>query len=392
MIVITGKWDWLLDEMKGINIISKLPLILKFVKGRVKGPDDITKCTMCPNMCRHVCPVGIVDGSETTSPSGKSRIGFLLEKKLLPMDLENSYPLYMCLSCGCCERWCPFDFSVSDILQPVKEKMIEKEIISDEFKTIFGNLEKYKYLYGKPKNDNKYNQTNEEILYLRGCSIREYYPDIPSKAIKTINNLGERAFIIEEENCCGIPAYNLGNKKLLNKIAQENIETLNSSGVNLIVTSCPSCTYAYRVLYPLMGYKIKPRVVHILEFLNEKTNKLKLKNNKETTLTYHDPCKLANGLDKPEVLSSFIKKIENINIKTPRRNGKTTFCCGYGGSSIKRLNNNLADEIANERMNELTDLASIIITACPSCKQAFETNNKKHIKILDILELYEMCK
>ena len=141
-----------------------------------------------------------------------------------------------------------------------------------------------------------------------------------------------------------------------------------------------------------MGYKIKPRVVHILEFLNEKTNKLKLENNKDTTLTYHDPCKLVNGLDKPEIFSSFIKKIENINIKTPRRNGKTTFCCGYGGSSLKRLNNNLADEIANERMNELTGLASIIVTACPSCKKAFETNNKKPVKILDVLELYEMCK
>ena len=115
MIAITGKWDWLLDEMKGFKVLSKLPLIIKFVKGRLKGPDDITKCTLCPNMCRHACPVGIVDGSETTSPSGKSRIGFLIEKKVLPMDLENSYPLYMCLSCGCCERWCPFDFSVSDI-------------------------------------------------------------------------------------------------------------------------------------------------------------------------------------------------------------------------------------------------------------------------------------
>ena len=113
------KWDWLKDEISGFKMISKLPVVLKFLRGKTKGADYITKCTLCPNMCRHACPVGIVDGKETTSPSGKARIGFLVREGVLSESLENLYPLYMCLSCGCCESWCPFDFSVSDILQPL---------------------------------------------------------------------------------------------------------------------------------------------------------------------------------------------------------------------------------------------------------------------------------
>lgn len=392
MILIAGKWNWFFDEMKGFKTISKLPLILKFIKGRIKGPDDITKCTMCPNMCRHACPVGIVDGSETTSPSGKSRIGFFIKNDVLPMNLENSFPPYMCLSCGCCERWCPFDFSVSDILHPLKEKMIEKEIISNEFKTVFENLENYRNVYSKPKNKITSRQITGKTLYLSGCVFRENYPEISEKALKNLNNFSKNVFLMPEENCCGIPAYNLGNKSLFKKIVKENTEILNSSGADQIITSCPSCTYAYRVIYPSLGFEIEPIVLHILEFLNEINTDLLLKSDKNITITYHDPCKLANGLDKPDAFSTFLKNIKNIEVKNPRREGKKTFCCGYGGSSITRLNKNLADEIAHERIDELAALSSNIITACPSCKLALETNKGKDVKIFDVVELIDIIK
>ena len=81
-----GKWDWLKDEIGGFKVVSKLPVILKFLRGKSGGPDDIIKCTLCPNMCRHACPVGIIDGKETTSPSGKSKIGLLLREKITNLD------------------------------------------------------------------------------------------------------------------------------------------------------------------------------------------------------------------------------------------------------------------------------------------------------------------
>ena len=170
-----GKWDWLRDELGGFKTVSKLPVIFKFLRGRVSGPDDITKCTLCPNMCRHACPVGIVDGHETTSPSGKSRIGLLLKDKDLEINTENIFPIYMCLSCGCCEKYCPFDFSVSDILHPLKTKIVEKNIVFDEFRTVLDNLKKFGYVYGELKAHKKFIPTSKiskaRILYLSG-----YFP------------------------------------------------------------------------------------------------------------------------------------------------------------------------------------------------------------------------
>ena len=72
-----GKWDWLRDEIKGIELLRSAPLIFRFISGKLKGPDDLIKCALCPNMCRHACPISIVDGKETTSPTGKARTAFL---------------------------------------------------------------------------------------------------------------------------------------------------------------------------------------------------------------------------------------------------------------------------------------------------------------------------
>ena len=388
-----GKWDWLKDQMKGFKGLKNLPIILKFIKGKVKGPDDITKCTLCPNMCRHACPVGIVDGKETTSPSGKSRIGYLIENKKIDFTLENLYPIYMCLSCGCCEKYCPFDFSVSDILQPIKDKAIKNDIVFDEFKDVLKNLKNYGYVYGENKNkkikDESVEKSKGTILYISGCTFREKFPEVPTKTKKILTNEGYSVTTLEDEKCCGIPAYHIGDMDTFGKLAKENIDMINSKDFDYIVTSCPSCTYAFRNLYSEKGYELKKQVMHITEFIDKNVKDFNLKFKENTRITYHEPCKLVNSLKKPDVMKNVLQKIEGIDIKTPRRHGENTFCCGYGGSTICRLNPELSNDISKERLNELTSISKNIVTSCPTCKEAFENNKENGINVYDIAELID---
>ena len=376
------KWDWLKEELKGIKAIKNIPLILKFIGGKIKGPDELVKCALCPNMCRHVCPVSIIDGKETTSPAGKARIAFFIREGLIEFSKDNIEPLYMCLSCNICAIYCPFGFSVSDLIRSVKEDAVKRGIIFEEFRDVFENLEKYRNVYGE-LSETQENNKEGDVLYLRGCTVRKYYPDFSVKVFQLIKSLGYNPFVIDE-HCCGIPAYNLGNIDLFKKIAYEQAEKINAVNPKLVVTSCPSCAYAYRVLYPKYGININARVLHITEFIEENFESLpKLKLNE--TVTIHDPCKLAIGLEKPEIIKKILEKIEGIEIKLPRRYGKETFCCGQGGSSISRLNPKLSEEIAKERINELKEESALIVTACPTCKKTFEDHGEKVIDITEII-------
>ena len=383
------KWDWLKEEMGGFSALTKLPLLMKFIKGRVSGPDDLTKCALCPNMCRHACPVGIVDGKETTSPAGKSRIGMFIKEGGLEMNKENIRPLYMCLSCGCCEDWCPFDFSVSDLLLPLKEEFIDKGDIFPEFKSILDDLEIYGYVYGEPPED-ELDLSGRDLLYLRGCSTRENHPETVENTLKIFKRLRDDPMVIDDEICCGIPAYNIGDIGSFKKIAKENADKINSSGRHLLVTSCPSCAYTYKVLYPEIGCELDAEVLHITEYL-EKKMPGKIRSKKELEITYHDPCKLVHGLGKPDMIKKLLNGIEGVDVIDPRRSSVETFCCGYGGSAVSRLEPDLADDISKERLSELSDRAKIIITACPTCKESFLNNvpEDADIEIMDISDLLQ---
>lgn len=372
-----GKWDWLKDELRASGMASAAPLVLRFIGGRLRGPDDLVKCALCPNMCRHACPVGIVDGRETTSPAGKARVALFLRQGRLQATRENALPLYACLSCDACSVWCPFGFSVADLLRPVKEKTAGG-VGFKEFREVFENLEKHGYVYGEPKPSDSGSRTGD-LLYLRGCTLREKHPDMSGKAERVFQHLGYRAFTIDE-TCCGMPAYNLGNTSLFRKLARKQAEKIGSSGARTIVASCPSCVYAYRVLYPKYGVEVKPEVYHVAEFLEDRLKGLK----GEGSVVVHNPCKLAVGLGKPQVIWKILSSVEGLTVKEPRRSGRETFCCGHGGSAVPRLNPELARRIAMERGVELTEEAEIIVTACPTCKQAFQSNG---FKALDVVEL-----
>lgn len=379
-----GRWDWLKDEMGGISKLTQFSTLMKFLKGRITGPDDITKCSMCPNMCRHACPISIVDGKETTSPAGKSRVGMMIEHEFLSLDDNSLFPLHMCLSCGCCETWCPFDFSVSDILRPIKERGIEKGVEFESFRDMATNLERHGIVHGELEEETELPQKGD-VLYLRGCEFRKDDQDVIEKTVKGLKKMDIDVFVMSDEVCCGIPAYNVGYSELFRKLAKDMARKINNSDAELVITSCPSCAYAYRELYPEFGSDIDVDVLHIVEFMER--NK-ELLGKRKATVTFHDPCKLVNGLDRKESMKRVLESM-GLSVKVPRRHGGKTFCCGYGGSTVSRLNEDLSYEISRERLNELKQESDKIITSCPTCKKAFDDDDD--VNVYDIGELlYEV--
>jgi len=375
-----GKWDWLKDEIGLSNLLTGGRMLFKVIQGKL-SVDDLTKCALCPNMCRHACPVSIVEGRETTSPAGKARVALMIREGRLELNLDNLEPLYTCLGCDLCSLYCPFEFSVADLIRPVKEKAVSKVVVFEEFREVFENLETSGDVCGKADSSA---DGSGRVLYFRGCTVRNERPELAEKTVEFLRKLGYDVFTVKE-TCCGLPAYNLGNTELFKKIAKKTADKLNATGAELIVTSCPSCAYAFRVLYPKHGINLKPRVLHVAELIGEVIPKLELR--AEGTVTYHTPCKLAIHLGEKELLRGLLERVEGLEVKAPRRE---LFCCGHGGSAVSRLKPKLAEEIAAERREQLKDGATRVVTACPSCELAL---NGDGLEVIDIVEfLLEMMK
>ena len=377
------KDSWIFDELKKSGVKTGLSAIGKLLEGKLKGVDDLAKCALCPNMCRFACPVSIVEGRETTSPAGKARIALFIKRGFLEFNAENVEPLYYCLSCDSCMGWCPFQFSVSELTLGIREQSSSMRLLPRGLREVMNNLKRYRYVFGEAPNDSM--QSGEgDVLYLRGCMIREYYPELADKTVKVIERLGYKAFTLEREACCGLIAYESGEIQLARKMAVENAKWLNNQDAKLIVTSCPSCAYAYRIVYPKLGVKIKHKVQCAAEFLLENLEQAETREGMKAVV--HDPCRLARGLGMPEALKTILERIKGVEVRLPMRNGVNTFCCGYGGV-LPKVYPKLSREIAEERVRELVEEAEVIVTACPTCKWALTQAGVKTVDIVEIIRL-----
>ncbi len=374
-----GKIGWLLEAIKGSAFGTKLTALKKFLLEKSKV-DDLTKCALCPNMCRFACPVSIVDAKETTSPAGKARIALLLRSNHLERNSDNALPLYYCISCNVCSIWCMFGFSVAELIRPLRAQLFKEGIYPDSLKDPLENLKSHHNPFGfKIKNTNT---GCGDTLFIGGCFLRKFYPNAAEKIKAVLKKLGYDVFELSEEFCCGYLAYEIGDEELFLEIARNNADKLNSTHAKTVIMACPTCVYVYRELYPKYKIKLKAKVYHTSEVIMMNIDKLEFLERREI-VTIHDPSKLAVGLDKPDIIREILSRIPGLMVRLPMRYGKNTFSCGSEGLLLHWIDNELEKEINLERAKELEEESNIIITASYICKKGLEGDNRR---VYDLVE------
>ena len=380
--MMSKKYAWVMDALSKSPLSTKARAMKHFLSGKkyeVKGTiadiDAVIKCALCPNMCKFDCPVLDAEKNEATSPSGKMRIAYFIEKGLLKS--RDAFELmYKCCNCDACKQWCPFDFSVGDLLKGIRADIDNKP---SEILKIKEELEK-EHILGKKNFDVEEKKGN--ILYFAGCTVLSKQNEIAEAMIKIFSKANEE-YALMEEWCCGSPLYNLGFLESFKKFAEHNVKKIKESGCKTVVCSCPTCTYMFKHVYPEMGFKIKANVLHSSEYILSLIEEGKINVDFEGSCVYHDPCVLVRKLDVKEEPREILKKI-GVALKEVYFNGKDTRCCGNGGQ-LSITNPSISEKIAKERLEELRSKAEYIITACPSCKTAFEENGGTAFDIAEVV-------
>ena len=128
------KYLWVIKAISKLKLSTQKDVITRFLTAQKKyipeekthaDVGDVLKCALCPNMCRFDCPVLQAAKSETYSPAGRARIAYFMEMgRLTSEDAVNL--MYVCAGCSACQKWCPFDFNVGDLLTGVRKDIAEK--------------------------------------------------------------------------------------------------------------------------------------------------------------------------------------------------------------------------------------------------------------------------
>jgi Fe-S oxidoreductase len=121
-----------------------------------------------------------------------------------------------------------------------------------------------------------------------------------------------------------------------------------------------------------------------------KEGKLQLTEPKEPlTVTFHDGCDLGrNGgvYDEPREI---LKMLPGITFIEHPESKDISRCCGSGGDLLM-TNPDMADKIGQKRAKSLSEVASVVVTCCPSCRKQLKDTAKRAEVKLDSADLLEM--
>jgi L-lactate dehydrogenase complex protein LldE len=168
------------------------------------------------------------------------------------------------------------------------------------------------------------------------CLSEHLYPESALSMVKVLDHLGVEIEYVEDQTCCGQPAFNSGYRQQIVPIAERFIELFKDK--EMVVSPSGSCAAMVRRFYHDLNIRedLKPaldelslKMFEFTEFLIDVLKLQKLEGRFDHKVTYHDSCHLARELgvrEQPRKLIKMIKDIDFVEME------KSDICCGFGGT------------------------------------------------------------
>ena len=352
---------------------------------------DTMSCTEC-GRCQDVCPayatgkalspklliMAIRDQVMAEGPRALAG-GSYTPPPIVPNAVTDDI-VWDCVTCGACVRECPVGIEHIDHVIDLRRNLVMVESrFPEEAGAMLRDVDRSSNPWGKPQADRTHwaeglgvrvlqpGDPAPDVLFWVGCApaFDERARQGAVSTAKLMLAAGvDFAILGPREACTGDPARRMGDEYTYQKLAGQNVGTLNGAGIKKIVTTCPHCFNTIGNEYPDFGGRYE--VVHHTEFLAQLVRDGKLNPLAgDRTITYHDSCYLARHNDvrsQPRELVAAVGKA----IEMPR-NGERTFCCGAGGARMW-MEEKRGRPINHERVREAAETgAETLAVACPFC-------------------------
>ena len=371
---------------------------------------DTMSCTEC-GRCQDVCPayntgkelspkllmMALRDQVFAEGPIVLSGEAATL-KALVPGAVTDNI-VWDCVTCGACVQECPVGIEHIDHIVDLRRNLVMVQSrFPEEAGAMLRDVDRSSNPWGKPQADRAHwaeglgirvlqpGDPAPEILYWVGCAP-SYDERARVSAISTAKLLQKAgvdfAILGPREACTGDPARRMGDEYTFQRLAGENVGTLNEAKVTKIVTTCPHCFNTLGKEYPDFGGRYE--VVHHSEFLAGLVREGKLEPRAgKRKITYHDSCYLARHNDvvasPRELVASVGKPIEM------PRHGKRTFCCGAGGARMWMEER--GTPINEERVREADATgADTLAVACPFCTVMLDDGVRSSGSKLEVVDV-----
>ncbi|MEI7924994.1 MAG: LUD domain-containing protein [Chloroflexota bacterium] len=212
------------------------------------------------------------------------------------------------------------------------------------------------------------------IAFFLQCIGDRVAPEIPLAAIEVLRAAGADVRIPESQHCCGLPAFDGGDRDNAIRMAKATIAALE--GNDDIVTPALSCVVAmlheYETLFAGQpGWQqrarvMKERVYDLVGYLAGpgRLPDGALAGGSADAVAVHRFCQGSNMLNAGDRLERLLRDVAGVEA-VPLFEAEV--CCGFGGSTSVRAPEISQGILARKLANVLDTAAPILVTDNPGC-------------------------
>ena len=393
------------------------------------GPvrEELNKCMKCGN-CMAVCPVYLTDKAEAGVARGKIAVAeAVLSGELDIVDPDVVAMLFNCLVCKSCMQNCPTKVNFDRIMLALRAAIVRKKGLHPLKNMIFSLLKQPKLfdagmkvgaaLQGLAFRDDpskkaisprspfafvgknygfdlhrslpelaptpfrdwvpevvKVKDAKTRAAFFTGCSVNYFYPQVGEDVVEVFKENRVQISIPKDQQCCGIAVFVHGDVKTVRELARKNLDAVEKSGAEYLVTACGSCGGAWQHEYsellgddPVYGPKAaywSARTYDISTFLTKVIDYRLPTGKVEAVVTYHDSCHLKKTMKVSQEPRQILMSIPGVKFKEM---AKPDACCGSGGSYLL-THYDTSKEIAQRKVADINQTqADQVTTGCPAC-------------------------
>ena len=355
---------------------------------------SLLECIQC-GRCTGGCPVSLKTVLNVRR--------LIYDTLLNDMAVDTHPELWDCTTCTTCSIRCPKEVNPAELIVGLRTALVDNgrlpPTVRDALKSIG--------IRGNPLNMSAedraiwaddldvpriLDEPADTLLFI-GCSP-SYDPrvQVVSRALVQAFRAADQNFGIlgEEEFCCAHEARRMGEKEMFEGTVEMYQEIFEETEFQRLVAISPHCFNTFK-----NEYNVRFDVEHYTQVISRliKEGNLKLYNEVNLKVTYHDPCFLGkvNGIfDEPRDILKAIPGIEFVEMDRIR---ERSLCCEGGGGRMWSEGTNVEERLAAERVEEALDTgAEVLAVACPFCLLTLEDAIKvggyeNRLQVLDIMEL-----
>jgi len=208
-----------------------------------KAKKTADACRFCW-MCRYLCPVGLVTGSEGSTPRGRGLL-VSMDSRNFPLDKDSAELIYQCSLCGACATDCATGYDPRIFTREARSEAVANELVSENILMLIdraadGNLSGAEMDPELESAIAPLPDTADILLYM-GDAARHQAKSAKA-VIKLLKKAGVDFTVMKDEPECGSLLGDLiGYTEEVRKMAAGCIKAMDGTKAETIVMLDPSC-------------------------------------------------------------------------------------------------------------------------------------------------------